>query len=276
VISIKNAILDDFFPLGKGHRGIWGANKKNNKNILDDIVSSEKLDIKSIKKFFSEELKRFGSVDGRKAKLIVYEYSTIKYTIRERRGLIIFKICDIYLIASPKVFRAVCRKMLRHYLNRKNTAGDEVLYKTFTRHPEVMKMWTNIRRERGTGKDILPPEGIKHDLGLIALKVKERYFQNDFPLPVLGWSKRRARRRFGHYDRDHHTVVVSRLLDSARIPKYLVEYILYHEFLHIKHGEVLKGDKTWVHTGEFHKDEKKFHRYTDAKNLLKKIANDKF
>lgn len=270
---MKNTVLDDFFPMGEEHKRKCGARKKN---ITDDIVSSETLDMDNIQKFFSEELKRFRSLDMGKVKLKVYEYSTIKYTIRERRGLIIFKICDIYLMASPEVFRAVCRKMLRHYLNRKNTAGDERLYNIFTRYPKVMKRWKTIRLERGSGKDILPPEGKKHDLGLIAQKVKKRYFAEDFLLPVLGWSKKRAKRRFGHYDRDYHTVVVSRLLDSHRIPKYLVEYILYHEFLHIKHGEVLKGDKTWVHTVEFHKDEKKFHRYADAMKLLKKIVNGTF
>jgi len=123
---VKNTILDDFFPIVEGHRGIRVANNKNIK--LNDIVSSETLDMAKIEKLFLKELKRFRSVDGEKAKLRVYEYSTIKYTIRERRGLIIFTICDIYLMASPKVFRAVSRKMLRHHLNRKNTATDERLY----------------------------------------------------------------------------------------------------------------------------------------------------
>ncbi len=270
---MKNTVLYDFFPIGEKDRIKW---KSKNENIIDDIVSAKTMNLKNIIKLFSEELKRFRSIDRGKAKLMLYEYSTIKYTIRERRGLIIFKICDIYLMASPNVFRAVCRKMLRHYLNRKNTTADERLYKGFTQHPEVMRKWKAIRRERGSGKDILPPIGEKYDLKEIAQKVKEQYFPEDFSLPVLGWSKRRAKRRFGHYDRYHHTVVVSKLLDSPEIPKYLVEYILYHELLHIKHGEVIKGNKTWVHTGDFHKDEKKFHRYSDAKKLLKKIVNGQY
>ncbi|MDP6155524.1 MAG: hypothetical protein QGH39_01495 [Candidatus Thermoplasmatota archaeon] len=267
---MKNTVLEDFFPLEETQSGKGDGENENKQN---DIVSSETLDMENIKRFFSEELERFRSLDVGKVKLIVYEYSTIKYTIREKRGRIFFKICDIYLMASPNVFRAVCRKMLRHYLNRKNTAADETLYKNFTRNPEVMKRWKTIRLERGRGKDILPPKGKKYDLEEIARRVIIKYFPDNFPLPRLGWSLRRAKRRFGHYDRDLHTVVVSRFLDSPSIPKYLVEYILYHEFLHIKHGEVLVGDKTWVHTSEFHKDEKNFHRYADAKKLLKKIVN---
>lgn len=271
--EVKNTILDDFLHINDG-------------NGKDDMKSSEfigfgpktrpkPLSGKLAREIFRDECKGFPSIHRKKPTFIIYEYSTIKYTIREKRGIPVFKICDIYLFASEVEFRAISRKMFRHYSNRRNTASDEKLYKEFTRRPEVEERWREIRLKRGTGKSILPPRGRFHNLTGLADNVVERYFREDFPLPRLGWSKKKAKRRFGHYDKDHNTVVVSRILDSREVPPYLVEYILYHEFLHIKHGITVKGSRSYVHTKGFHNDEKNFYRYGEAKRLLKKIANGK-
>ena len=51
----------------------------------------------------------------------------------------------------------------------------------------------------------------------------------------------------GHYDPAHNAIVVSRVFDDARVPRYAVEYIVYHEMLHLKHPVKLRGSRRCVH-----------------------------
>ena len=271
--DVKNTTLDDFLKADNGPVE-RESDHRENKRILFD-TGPKTLKRQFAQRLFAEECRRFPSIDRKGPRLLIYEYSTIKYTIREKRGVPEFKICDIYLLASETEFRAIIRKMLRHYSNRKNPKWDEALYKGFTRRPDVEERWKEIRLIRGTGKSMLPPKGEAHDLMELADKIAKDYFQGLFPLPRLGWSKIRAKRRFGHYDRDHNTVMVSKILDSMKVPAFLVEYILYHEFLHIKHGEKIKKNRSYVHTPAFMKDEKKFHKYSQARELLHGIVNGK-
>ena len=53
--------------------------------------------------------------------------------------------------------------------------------------------------------------------------------------PLLTWSGHVAKRSLGHYDPAHNTIVVSRVFDRKKTPRYAVEYLLYHEMLHLKH-----------------------------------------
>jgi hypothetical protein len=34
----------------------------------------------------------------------------------------------------------------------------------------------------------------------------------------------------------HDAIVISRTLDSAEIPQFILEYVLYHEMLHVRHA----------------------------------------
>ena len=53
--------------------------------------------------------------------------------------------------------------------------------------------------------------------------------------PQLTWSEQNAKRSLGHYDAAHNTIVVSRVFDRPSSPRYAIEYLLYHEMLHLKH-----------------------------------------
>ena len=54
--------------------------------------------------------------------------------------------------------------------------------------------------------------------------------------PGLVWSRQLTGRKFGHYDFIQDTVMLSRTLDHHDVPALLVDYIMYHELLHKKHG----------------------------------------
>ena len=65
--------------------------------------------------------------------------------------------------------------------------------------------------------------------------------------------------------------MISKLFDSAEAPRFLVDYILYHEMLHVKHPAEHRSVRRCVHTKQFKAEERRFPRYSEAIQLLKSI-----
>jgi predicted metal-dependent hydrolase len=62
---------------------------------------------------------------------------------------------------------------------------------------------------------------------------------------------------------------VSRVFDDVRVPRYVVEYIVYHEMLHLKHPVKLKGSRRCVHSKQFQEEERLFPKLDDVKKFLR-------
>ncbi len=90
--------------------------------------------------------------------------------------------------------------------------------------------------------------------------------------PELGWSLRPSRQTLGHYDPAHNTIVLSKLLDKPGTPRLAVEYVMYHEMLHLRHPVQHRGSKRCVHTSEFREAEQKFSGLKEAKQALRKLG----
>jgi len=87
----------------------------------------------------------------------------------------------------------------------------------------------------------------------------------------MTWSRDQARNSLGHYDPAHNAIVVSRVFDDRRVPRYAVEYIVYHEMLHLKHPVRLRGSRRCVHSAEFQSEEKLFPLLEQAKLFLRRL-----
>jgi hypothetical protein len=51
----------------------------------------------------------------------------------------------------------------------------------------------------------------------------------------------------------------------------VVEYIVYHEMLHLKHPVKLRGSRRCVHSTEFQAEENLFDRLDAAREFLKRL-----
>ena len=111
--------------------------------------------------------------------------------------------------------------------------------------------------------------GEVYDLEAVFDHLNRRFFHGLMGRPAMSWSRNRARNSLGHYDPAHNAIVVSRLLDQARVPRYAVEYIVYHEMLHLKHPVRLQGSRRAIHPPAFQAEEKQFPDLGRAKRFLK-------
>ena len=89
--------------------------------------------------------------------------------------------------------------------------------------------------------------------------------------PALGWGIRTSRTTLGHYDASHNAIVLSTILDREKVPPLAVEYVLFHEMLHLRYPVDHRGARRCVHTPEFKEAEKQFEGYQQAKEMLKRL-----
>jgi predicted metal-dependent hydrolase len=55
------------------------------------------------------------------------------------------------------------------------------------------------------------------------------------------------------------------------VPRYVLEYIVYHEMLHLKHPVKLRGSRRCVHSAEFQAEERLFPQVNEANAFLKRL-----
>ena len=127
-----------------------------------------------------------------------------------------------------------------------------------------------VRQIRGR-KFVSGPQGEHQNLDLLFDELNVRYFDGLMAKPLLGWSRRLSRTLLGHFDPSHNAIILSRLLDSARIPRLVIEYVLFHEMLHLRFPIQAQGARRKVHTREFREAETQFEGLKEAKALLTKL-----
>jgi hypothetical protein len=143
-------------------------------------------------------------------------------------------------------------------------------YRQFMARRDVRHTHQAVRVARGH-KYISGPMGEHYDLDPLFDQLRERYFEPLLPKPQLGWSRGRSRWLLGHFDHAHNAIILSRLLDSPEVPRMVVEYVLYHEMLHLKHPVEQRGTRRCVHTTAFHQDEKRFEGLAQVRAWLKNL-----
>lgn len=115
-------------------------------------------------------------------------------------------------------------------------------------------------------------KGTAHHLTESFNRVNRDYFGEGISEPHLVWNNRLTVRKFGHYQWDTDTVMVSRTLDQRQVPEFVVDYVMYHELLHKKLGARLVNSRRMVHTSLFNEQEGKFSRLDEAQKFLNKLS----
>jgi len=229
-------------------------------------------DLDTIKKLYEEAFQVF---DERKVpptiEISFYPYININHTIRIRKGRVLIRIADIIQTAPLEIQRALAYILVAKLLNKKVPEEARNIYRKFVNSEELQNI--AFRNKQTRGKKILTSSvGEFFNLDGIFEKLNWVYFENKIPETILSWSKRNTYRRLGHYDSVHNTIIISKSLDDDSIPKFVVEYIVYHEMLHIKHPARFANGRRYVHTPKFKNDEEKFSYFCEAEDWLEKNA----
>jgi predicted metal-dependent hydrolase len=197
-------------------------------------------------------------------------FTSLNTTIRLREGKLHVRLSDLLEQAPADVHQAIAHILLAKLYRKDISPAHASRYRRFTTSAEISKQAEHIRQTRGR-KRISSAQGNYYDLDEVFEVLNQRFFHGLMARPTLTWSTHHARRMLGHYDAAHNTIVVSKVFDRACTPRAAVEYLLYHEMLHLKHPVKVKAGRRCVHSREFQADEKLFPELAEAKAYLKRL-----
>jgi predicted metal-dependent hydrolase len=199
-----------------------------------------------------------------------YPFANVNSTIRLRDGVIHMRISDLLEGAPENVLEAIAHILLAKIYKKPIETLHATRYRRYVSSHDLTAKAHLVRQVRGR-KRIDTAKGHMYDLEEIFEDLNRRFFHGLMGRPQLTWSRQPARNSLGHYDPAHNAIVVSRVFDSPRVPRYAVEYILYHEMLHLKHPVKLRGSRRCVHGPEFQAEEKLFPQLDQARQFLKTL-----
>ena len=180
------------------------------------------------------------------------------------------RISDLLEGAPDNVIEAIAHILLAKIYKKPIASAHATRYRRYVSSRDISTKAHLVRQARGR-KHIDSARGKVYDLEAIFDELNLRFFHGLMGRPQLTWSRDHARNSLGHYDPAHNAIVVSRVFDDSRVPRFAVEYILYHEMLHLKHPVRLRGNRRCVHGPEFQAEERLFPELEEAKKFLKTL-----
>lgn len=220
--------------------------------------------IEQLKDFYEEAFQFYDS--KRKLPLIhvsFYPYIGINHTIRIRGGEIfvrVGKICDEMPLPCH---RGLAYVLVGKLLRKRIPDGAREVYTAYIKSDYIREKAQASKRAKGR-KVVTTTKGKVYDLDEIFDGLNEMYFRPHIPRPSLTWSAKKTYRILGHHDATHDHITISTSLDSTDVPRYVVEYVVFHEMLHIAHPTRHVNGRRYNHTPAFKADEKKFAYYDKA------------
>jgi hypothetical protein len=199
-----------------------------------------------------------------------FPYANLVNTIRLREDSAHVRVSDVLHGAPLGVMEATAAVLLSRLYRRR--APRELLdtYRNFSTARGTHRKVLAIRSKRGARVES-GPKGETHDLAPMFSRLNRTYFSGRLHRPRLGWSKRKWRAQLGCFDPGLDQIVINTRLDGAGVPKYVVEYVLYHEMLHVRHPIRVASCGLQAHSADFRRAERRFADYEWARKFLEKM-----
>jgi hypothetical protein len=194
--------------------------------------------------------------------------------IRLEEGCLHVRISDLLEGAPAPVMEALAFILLGKLYRKPVPRVYAHRYRLYLNRRDFRRQAHLVRQVRGR-KFVSGPQGQWHNLDEIFERLNRQFFDGLLGRPQLGWSRRPSRSMLGHFDPSHNAIIISRIFDQpdpgGSPPALALEYVMFHEMLHLRYPVDHTGSRRRVHTREFREAEKKFPRWKEAKELLKKL-----
>ncbi len=201
-----------------------------------------------LKNYFQKEVKK-------PVLLTLTDNSTSMISVREKPDSISVRIHRIFLKADNEVLNEIVSFI-------KKKCGHTPAIKQFIRQNQ------SFPKERKPRTITINPNGKFYNLTDIFNSLNSEYFNNSLSV-LITWGKRSPRyavkkRTLGNYQKKTNTIRINPILDSRKAPRYVIEFIVYHEMLHAVIDTVLKNGRRSIHSKEFKNRERKYRNYHKA------------
>lgn len=200
-----------------------------------------------------------------------YPYSSLVLTIRRRGDVLFVRFSDLLQRAPLDVLEGAGALLIARVYRRRVDRSLIQPYLSYARSDRTRGRISQMRRRRVRLVQT-PPQGRHHDLAALFDLLNHRYFSGELQRPHIGWSTRSWRRQFGCFDPGPNQIILNRRMDRPGVPQFAVEYVLFHEMLHVKHPTRRSGCTLVSHSPEFRREEKRFEHFRIARRFLDRLA----
>ncbi|MBI2149746.1 MAG: M48 family metallopeptidase [Acidobacteria bacterium] len=200
-----------------------------------------------------------------------FPFAGLNHTVRLRENRLTVRLSDVFIEAPREVYESLALILLAKLYRKKVDAAYHRAYRTFILTDEIQNRARVARIHRRRPARPASSRGRHVDLDLLFDQLNGQYFAGAIDKPRLSWTAKKSRCVLGRYDATLHAIYISRVFDTADLPRYVVEYVLFHEMLHVKHRSRVHDSRLVVHTPEFKSEERNFLRYQEAQVWLKRF-----
>lgn len=197
-----------------------------------------------------------------KVALEIHDNTHTMLTFQRQRAMWRLRLHHMFLVAPDDVVQALA-SFVRHGDPDASVLLDKFIERNrvYIRRLSPAQMRKRIRLE---------PVGQNHDLERIYDRLNERYFDGRIdaaitygPAPRVKGPRKSI--KMGSYSADSKVIRIHPALDQPVVPRYFVEWIVFHEMLHHVY-RTRKGEdgRRCIHPPELMEHEKQFHDYARA------------
>lgn len=197
----------------------------------------------------------FKKITGKTISLTITDNSTTMLSVREKEKTIFVRLHAMFLDAQDDVIKEIAGFI-------KDRKSETPLLRKFIK--QNSSKVRNVAPKRIT----VNPLGKHHNLDEIYESLNNYYFGGALFCPIT-WGTQSNRyavrkRTLGSYSRNTNTIRINPILDRKKVPRYFIEFVVYHEMLHADMGIAEKNGRRLIHPEEFRKREKLFILYEKA------------
>lgn len=174
----------------------------------------------------------------------------------------------IFLQAPGNILEA-----LRGFISEEEDIYARNLLKNYIQSQEAS---FNCRKEQICKQELSSwNKGIFYDLNEIYDRLNKKYFNNNVQAKI-SWFGRlykspRSSRILGVFHNDFLLIRIHRCLDCEKVPKFFIEYVVYHEMLHYFFPITINSrGRRIIHSPAFKEQERCFEEYLEARLWEKK------
>jgi hypothetical protein len=198
-------------------------------------------------------------------------YSELRHTWRRVGTHASFQVSDYLEGASPDVLESLAWYLVSKAFRIPTPHGMSEKYLDCIASEEFWQSRRYMYLERAKNLS-LDPHGIHRDLSTIFDYVSSTYFRGAVRDPTLAWVRESPARRLGFYFEPLNLLAVNRVLDAERIPRFVLEFVVYHELLHHMDAGSGRRNRRVHHTRRFREQERLFSSYAEAEKWLNRLV----
>jgi len=205
---------------------------------------------------------------------VSFEYcpcAELKHTWRRDGQSLELRISDYLVRAPDDVTESFAWYIISRAAGKRCPRGKGDAYLAYIKSRDLWSGNRDIYLSRAKNLS-LDPEGEHRHLVAIFDYVNSFYFSGKLSQPTLAWTSESPTKRLGFYFAALDLLAANKVLDSEAVPRYVLEFVMYHELLHHVNARDGRPSRRVHHTKEFKDQERLFRTYSDAEVWLRRLV----